>query len=153
MRCEWYLQKLWPLFAKLLSAVTSERVFKENVGTSLKPNYMQLCSIRDHSSETSFLFHASSLIHSEQAVLAEPRIRLPSGKVKWGQANKAKRKTQHWQRKKERKREKPVSLHMLCVQAGGKYLAKHWFGTRVIKQKYDIWYEWQIWPEASCWGM
>lgn len=93
---KWYVQKA-------LAAVCQARlpwrqeVFKEDVGASLKPswtNYVQLCSIHDHSSETSFLFLISfPLIDSDRAVLAEPLIWLPSGgKVKWGQANKAKQK-------------------------------------------------------------
>lgn len=98
-----------------------KRFFKEDVGTSLKPsctNYTLRCSIHDHSSETSSLYHPSfPLIHGDRAVLAEPLVLLPSGlvggEVKWGQANKAKPKTQqHWQWKTEMK-EKTVSL-CLC---------------------------------------
>lgn len=61
------------------------RFLRRMWGLSLKPsctNYMQVCSIHDHSSEAklSFGLHPSfPLTHSDHAVPAEPLIQLPSG--------------------------------------------------------------------------
>lgn len=54
-----------------------KEVFKEDMGTSLHAILdkvcTQLCSIHDHSNETSFLLHPSSpLMHAEHAALTEP---------------------------------------------------------------------------------
>lgn len=62
-------KKAWPLFAKLMSACDVKRFLRRMWGFHLSHlglNYMRICSIHDHSTETSSLFHPSfPLIHSE----------------------------------------------------------------------------------------
>lgn len=60
------------------------------------------------------------LIHSEQAVLGEPRIWLPSGEVKWGQTNKARQKHSFNEEKHEEKKDQRP--HVLRVKTGAKSL-------------------------------
>lgn len=104
-----------------------EVFFKEDVGTSLKPsctNYTLRCSIHDHSSETSSLFHPSfPLIHGAHAVLAEPLVLLPSGSGggQWNEVRLTKQSQKHNsvdnERRKWRKKPCPYVYVMWCASA------------------------------------
>lgn len=73
---EGYVQKPRTLFA-----VTSKRVFFKGGmrGTSLKPSRRKLFAPFMITAVRRAFYSSRSFIHSEHTVLAEPRVRLPSG--------------------------------------------------------------------------